>query len=69
MEQQTAHKAHAAAIASAAMAVILAVFGLVPSTEEILAGHLNALVESIAAAALSIAGPWLAAYYVRNKPK
>ena len=65
----TAHKAHAGAIASALIAVILAILGVVPTTEEVLAADLKALFETICAFLVTVAAPWLATCYTPNKPK
>jgi len=69
MATQTAHKAHAGAVASAAIAVFLATSGVTPSTEEVLAADLKALVEAVGAFILVTAVPWLATYYTPNKLK
>lgn len=65
----TAHKAHASAIASVLVAIILAVLGVVPTTEEVLTADLNALVDALGSFAMAVAVPWIATYYTPNKPK
>ena len=65
----TAHKAHAGAVASAAIAVILALTGVIPTPKEVLAADLQALVEAASSLILAAVVPWLATYYTSNKPK
>jgi len=69
MPEQTSHKAHAGAVASALIAVVLAVVGVVPTTEEVLAADLTALVEAVSALILAAVVPWLATYFTPNRPK
>jgi len=67
--EQSCHKAAAAAIAAPLTAIVLAFSGLAPTTEEVLAAELKALVEAIASLALLIAVPGLATFYKRNYPR
>ena len=66
---QSPHKAAAAAIAAPLTAIVLAFSGLAPTTEEVLAAELKALVEAIASLAILVAVPGLATFYKRNYPR
>lgn len=66
---QTAHKAHASALAMLAFQIVLAVFGVTDVSPAEMTADLNELGQGILTLIVPSIVTWLATFYVPNKPK